>query len=154
MGCCVLCVLCPRAWNAVTLSIVIFFIPCFLYLLLLRQVGLDGSPCFHQYIVWARRMSGAYNFVPIHEPDRRMMFAQVAMGESLDRSYYEPLQQTTVPSILWVSPSAQVNIITTELLKRKTWYCIFFKETRLAFSLRLWPKIKQLHSICGSFNLN
>ena len=56
------------------------------------EVGKDGSPCKHQYVLWCSNIAHCLNFVPVAQPDVRQKLAWIAIGESLPLSHYQPLR--------------------------------------------------------------
>lgn len=54
-------------------------------------VGCDGSPCAHQYFLWANNIAESSNFIPTFSEEKRQQFAKVALGYSLPLSYYKGL---------------------------------------------------------------
>ena len=56
------------------------------------EVGKDGSPCKHQYVLWCSNLAHCINFVPVAQPDVRQKLAWIAIGESLPLSHYQPLR--------------------------------------------------------------
>lgn len=56
------------------------------------EVGKDGSPCKHQYVLWCSNIAHSINFVPVAQPDVRQKLAWIAIGESLPLSHYQPLR--------------------------------------------------------------
>ncbi|XP_066936103.1 uncharacterized protein [Clytia hemisphaerica] len=55
------------------------------------KAGLDGSPCWHQYLLWSKGISTSSNFLPRFDKFERQKFAEIAFGKSLESSYYNPL---------------------------------------------------------------
>lgn len=53
--------------------------------------GKDGSICFHQYYLWSKGFASSLNFLPKFDVSQRKKFAEIAIGDSLDSSFYEPL---------------------------------------------------------------
>ncbi|XP_066923705.1 uncharacterized protein [Clytia hemisphaerica] len=53
--------------------------------------GRDGSPCWHQCILWKEGFARSGNFLPKFDKFERKRFAEIALGESLDISYYESI---------------------------------------------------------------
>ncbi|XP_028513981.1 uncharacterized protein LOC114574759 [Exaiptasia diaphana] len=56
------------------------------------ESGKDGSPCKHQYVLWSANIAHCLNFVPVDQPDIRKKLAWIAIGNSLDISYYKNLR--------------------------------------------------------------
>ena len=54
-------------------------------------VGSEGSPCFHQYLLWSQQIATNYNFVPKFDEKARQKFAFIAIGKSLNQEIYKPL---------------------------------------------------------------
>ena len=54
--------------------------------------GNDGSPCKHQYMLWAAKRATCLNFVPVDNPEERQKLVQVAIGDTLPMSYYNALR--------------------------------------------------------------
>ena len=56
------------------------------------NVGRDGSPCKHQFIIWSNHMSKSRNFLPYHlSKEEKRQFAVIATGSALDIDFYEGL---------------------------------------------------------------
>ena len=55
------------------------------------KAGLDGSPYWHQYLLWSKGISTSSNFLPHFDKFERQKFAEIAFGRSLESSYYNPL---------------------------------------------------------------
>ena len=55
------------------------------------KIGMNGSPCKHQYILWAHKLADAINFLPVFSKEQRQLYAQIAIGMSLPLEYYEGL---------------------------------------------------------------
>uniref|UniRef100_A0A7M5V903 SWIM-type domain-containing protein n=1 Tax=Clytia hemisphaerica TaxID=252671 RepID=A0A7M5V903_9CNID len=53
------------------------------------EVGLDGSVCKHQYVVWSHKLGKGRNFLPYLNAEERKGYAYIAIGKSLPDSYYE-----------------------------------------------------------------
>ena len=56
------------------------------------EVGKDGSPCKHQFMLWAAKKAKCLNFVPVNCPEDRQKLAKIAIGEALPLSYYTSLR--------------------------------------------------------------
>ena len=54
-------------------------------------IGSDGSPCWHQFILWSNGMATSSNFLPHFDKFERKKYAEIAIGSSLETSYYDPL---------------------------------------------------------------
>ena len=54
-------------------------------------VGADGSPCAHQYFLWAEKLASCVNFAPVFSKEERQKYAKIALGTSLPLNYYECL---------------------------------------------------------------
>ena len=57
-------------------------------------VGLNGSPCKHQYFLWSNNIADSLNFIPRFNKEERKKFVEIAYGHSLPVSFYESLHQT------------------------------------------------------------
>ena len=55
------------------------------------KVGINGSPCKHQYILWVNHLSAAVNFLPVFSKEQRKMYAEIAIGATLPLHFYEGL---------------------------------------------------------------
>ena len=55
------------------------------------QVGMNGSPCKHQYILWVKNISTCTNFLPLFNVSQRQKFAEIATGQSMSLHFYEGL---------------------------------------------------------------
>ena len=53
---------------------------------------MDGSPCFHQFILWSRKLATCCNFLPVFDQKQRQNYATIALGESLSIEKYESLR--------------------------------------------------------------
>ena len=62
-------------------------------------VGSDGSPCFHQYLLWSQQIATNYNFVPKFDEKARQKFAFIAIGKSLNQDFYKPLHTPSLKSL-------------------------------------------------------
>ena len=60
-------------------------------------VGWNGSPCKHQYVIWASRISQSKNFLPYSEKEERQKYAMIAIGETLPLRSYEGLHEQVAP---------------------------------------------------------
>ena len=54
------------------------------------EIGIDGSPCKHQYVTLMLHQNNA-NFIPYLSAEDRKTCSYIAVGSVLDDSYYEPL---------------------------------------------------------------
>ncbi|KAK7883018.1 hypothetical protein WMY93_029192 [Mugilogobius chulae] len=54
--------------------------------------GKDGSPCKHQYVLWASNISNNVNFIPVSSPLLRQKLAYIALGKSLPLQHYTTLR--------------------------------------------------------------
>jgi hypothetical protein len=45
------------------------------------KIGLNGSPCKHQYLLWINKVSTSINFLPMFSKEQRQMYAQIAIGK-------------------------------------------------------------------------
>ena len=53
------------------------------------KIGLNGAPCKHQRLIWAKLRINSRNFLPYFSKEDRQMFAKIAYGESLPLAYYQ-----------------------------------------------------------------
>lgn len=72
------------------------------------EVGKDGSPCKHQYMLWAAERANCINFIPIASPKDRQNLAQIAIGEALPLSFYTSLRDTNPPEMDTTAPLNQL----------------------------------------------
>ena len=63
-------------------------------------VGSDGSPCFHQYLLWSKQIASNYNFIPKFDEKARQKFALIALGKSLNQEFYKPLHTSLLKTSL------------------------------------------------------
>jgi hypothetical protein len=63
------------------------------------KIGINGSPCKHQYILWAHKLADGVNFLPVFSKEQRQLYAQIAIEMSLPLQYYEGVhdQVLTLP---------------------------------------------------------
>ena len=74
------------------------------------EIGSDGSPCKHQYVLWSANIANCLNFIPIAHPEVRQKLAWIAIEQSLPLSYYSNLRT----SCLSQEPVADKLPATTE----------------------------------------
>lgn len=60
-------------------------------------VGIDGSPYWHQFILWCRGFSCYPNFLPLFDNSRKKRFAEIAIGSSLESSFYHATHPCSEP---------------------------------------------------------
>ena len=46
------------------------------------RFGMNGSPCKHQFIFWANRISESFSFLPVLSGEQRKYFSEIAIGDS------------------------------------------------------------------------
>ena len=56
------------------------------------ESGKDGSPCKHQYLLWATNLENCLNFVPVQSPELQQSLALMALGETLPIFQYMNLR--------------------------------------------------------------
>ena len=59
--------------------------------------GCDGSPCAHQYFLWAKNISSGINFAPVFNKEDRQHFVKKAFGRALPLTFYEVLHNAPQP---------------------------------------------------------
>ena len=57
------------------------------------SVGIDESPCWYQFILWSRGFSCCPNFLPRFDNSQRKRFPEIAVGSSLEHSFYDIIHQ-------------------------------------------------------------
>ena len=57
------------------------------------HVGKNGSPCKHQYILWANNIASTINFVPYKDVYQRRKFGFIALGQTMPLDFYSGLHQ-------------------------------------------------------------
>lgn len=77
------------------------------------SVGLDGSPCKHQFILWANKLSDGVNFLPVFSKIQRQMFAKIAIGSSMPLDLYEGLHDRLISGPESVTVSEE-NLVVAE----------------------------------------
>ena len=60
-------------------------------------VGFDGSPCTHQYLMWAENLADSVNFVPIFNEEEHQRWARIVFGIALPLTYYKGLHSPSRP---------------------------------------------------------
>ena len=60
--------------------------------------GINGSPCKHQYILWASRIADSLNFIPRFSPEQKKMFSELAIGCSMEIYKYEGIHDRILGS--------------------------------------------------------
>lgn len=55
------------------------------------KIGVNGSPCKHQYVLWVNKLSIATNFLPVFSKEQRNMYAEIAIGATFPLHLYEGL---------------------------------------------------------------
>ena len=63
------------------------------------HMGSDGSPCKHQYVLWANGLSNNGNFLPIFNKAERQRFANIALGETMPIEFYEGLHERVLDRV-------------------------------------------------------
>ena len=56
------------------------------------EIGKDGTPCKHQYVLWSANLAHCINFVPVSQPVMRQKLAWIAIERSLPLSFYNNLR--------------------------------------------------------------
>lgn len=56
------------------------------------EIGKDGSPCKHQYVLRSANLANCINFVPVFQPAMRQKLAWIAIERSLPLSFYNNLR--------------------------------------------------------------
>ena len=54
--------------------------------------GKDGSTCWNQYCLWSKGFASSFHFLTKFDTFQRKIFAEIAVGKSLESSFYEPLR--------------------------------------------------------------
>ena len=64
------------------------------------KIGVNSSPCKHQYVLWVNKLSVATNFLPVFSKKQRKMYAKIAIGATFPLHFYEVLhdQVLSLPS--------------------------------------------------------
>ena len=60
-------------------------------------IGLNGSPCKHQRLIWANLRVQSQNFLPYFSKEERQKYAYIAYGQSLPLDFYEGLHDRVMP---------------------------------------------------------
>ena len=55
------------------------------------DTGRDGSPCKHQFLLWSNKISRCCNFLLVFDKHERKKLAFIALGQTMNISYYEGL---------------------------------------------------------------
>ena len=74
------------------------------------KIGMNGSPCKHQYILWAHKLADAVNFLPVLSKEQRQLYAEIAIGMSLSLQYYEGLHDQILSLPNQTEQSSDVNL--------------------------------------------
>ncbi|KAI8485675.1 hypothetical protein Bbelb_365090 [Branchiostoma belcheri] len=81
--------------------------------------GKDGSPCKHQYVLWAAKKANCPNFVSVTDSVERQKLAKIAIGKALPLSFYSNLRtascmvtQTTTETPATVHTHDNVDLCT------------------------------------------
>ena len=56
-------------------------------------IGMDGSPCWHQFIIWSNGISYSINFLPRFDSAQRQRFAEIAIGATLNPAFYDSIHR-------------------------------------------------------------
>ncbi|PFX13343.1 hypothetical protein AWC38_SpisGene22577 [Stylophora pistillata] len=64
-----------------------------------REIGSDGGPCKHQYVLWSANIAICLNFVLIAQPKVRQKLAWIAIEQSLPLSYYSNLRTSGLTQV-------------------------------------------------------
>ena len=63
------------------------------------ESGKDGSPCKHQYLLWANKLCDSKNFLPYFNKEERMQYAIIATGTALPVDFYEGLHDRVIDAV-------------------------------------------------------
>ena len=50
--------------------------------------GVNGSTCWHQFLLWAKFKEASFNFLPVHDPEEKKKLTEIAIGSSLESHFY------------------------------------------------------------------
>ncbi|XP_078686972.1 uncharacterized protein LOC144919399 [Branchiostoma floridae x Branchiostoma belcheri] len=75
------------------------------------SVGKDGSPCKHQYVLWAANKSHCPNFVAVTDSVERQKLAKIAIGETLPLSFYSNLRTASCIVTPETPPATSTSIV-------------------------------------------
>ena len=64
---------------------------------------IDASPSRHQFILWSHGFSWCPNFLPQFDDSQKNFFTEIAIGSSLDRSFYDAIHSCSQPEPLQVA---------------------------------------------------
>lgn len=78
------------------------------------SVGKDGSPCKHQYVLWAANKSHCPNFVAVTDSVERQKLANIAIGETLPLSLYNNLRTASCIVTPETPPATSTSIVHVE----------------------------------------
>lgn len=53
--------------------------------------GVNGSTCWHQFLLWSSGISSSPNFLPVNNPIEKQRMAHLAIGNSLSSNYYDSI---------------------------------------------------------------
>ena len=72
------------------------------------HIGLDGSPCKHQYILWCNRITTSPNFLPLFDSKERKQLSLIATGEVLSLDMYEGIHDRNLQHPTHISRDNQM----------------------------------------------
>ena len=105
------------------------------------EVGMDGSPCPHQYFLWVEGLdSSITNLFPIFSAADRKFFAHIACGSSLPIQFYEPLHssinqstQSSADASTFEPPVHEAEFNLVRLRNNFFYFIRYFVSIMLAF---------------------
>ena len=72
------------------------------------HIGLDVSPCKHQYILWCNRITTSPNFLPLFDSKERKQLSLIATGEVLSLDMYEGIHDRNLQHPTHISRDNQM----------------------------------------------
>ena len=61
--------------------------------------GINGSTCWHQFLLWSNGINSSPNFMPVNDPNEKKRITEIAIGVSLAPHYYDNIHNVqNIPS--------------------------------------------------------
>lgn len=61
--------------------------------------GMNGSTCWHQFLLWSKFKESSFNFLPVFDPEAKKELTEIAIGSSLETHFYDSIHCFTMGTI-------------------------------------------------------
>ena len=56
--------------------------------------GVNGSTCWHQFLLWSKLKKSSFNFLPVHDSEEKKKLTEIAIGCSLEPQFYDSIHSS------------------------------------------------------------